>query len=45
LILNAKKKGLKIFINAKIGTPDDPKGLAKDASKIGHLGNGNIKSN
>ncbi|PKH67211.1 hypothetical protein CXF59_12345 [Flavobacterium sp. ALD4] len=38
--IEMQKKGLKIFINAKIGTLDDPKGVAKDVSKIGHLGNG-----
>jgi predicted transport protein len=38
--IEMQKKGLKIFINAKIGALDDPKGLAKDVSKIGHLGNG-----
>ena len=31
---------LKIFINAKNGTLDDPKGLAKDISSVGHWGNG-----
>jgi len=34
------KKALKIFINAKIGTIDDAKNIAKDVSKIGHRANG-----
>lgn len=38
-----QKKSLKVFINAKIGTLDDPKGLAKDISNIGHRGNGDYQ--
>ncbi len=38
-----QKKGLKIFINAKIGALDDPKDLAKDVSNIGHRGNGDYQ--
>lgn len=38
-----QKKSLKVFINAKIGTLDDPKGLAKDVSNIGHRGNGDYQ--
>lgn len=34
------KKGLKIFINLKSGELDDPKGLARDVSNVGHWGNG-----
>ncbi len=34
---------MKIFINAKIGTLDDPKGLVKDVSNIGHRGNGDYQ--
>lgn len=41
--IEMQKKGLKIFINAKIGTLDDPKGLAKDVSSIGHRGNGDYQ--
>jgi predicted transport protein len=41
--IEMQKKGLKIFINAKIGTLDDPKGLAKDVSNIGHRGNGDYQ--
>ena len=35
-----QKKALKIFINAKFGTIDDPKGITKNVSNIGHRGNG-----
>ena len=38
-----QKKSLKIFINTKIGMLDDPKGLAKDVSNIGHRGNGDFQ--
>ncbi|WP_438966344.1 DUF5655 domain-containing protein [Flavobacterium sp.] len=41
--IEIQKKSLKIFINAKIGTLDDPKGLAKDVSNIGHRGNGDFQ--
>jgi predicted transport protein len=41
--IEMQKKGLKIFINAKIGALDDPKGLAKDVSNIGHRGNGDYQ--
>jgi predicted transport protein len=41
--IEMQKKGLKIFLNAKIGALDDPKGLAKDVSKIGHRGNGDYQ--
>lgn len=41
--IEMQKKALKIFINAKIGTLDDPKGLAKDVSNIGHRGNGDYQ--
>lgn len=38
--IEMQKKGLKIFINAKYGTINDPKNIAKDVSNIGHRGNG-----
>ncbi len=38
-----QKKALKIFINAKKGTINDPKGLVKDVSNIGHRGNGDYQ--
>jgi predicted transport protein len=41
--IEIQKKSLKIFINAKIGTLDDSKGLAKDVSNIGHRGNGDYQ--
>ena len=41
--IEIQKKGLKIFINAKIGTLDDPKRLLKDVSNIGHQGNGDYQ--
>lgn len=41
--IEMQKKGLKIFINAKKGTLDDPKGIVKDVSNIGHRGNGDYQ--
>lgn len=41
--IEIQKKGLKIFINAKKGSLNDPKGLVKDVSKIGHRGNGDYQ--
>ena len=41
--IEMQKKGLKIFINTKIGSLDDPKGIAKDVSTIGHRGNGDYQ--
>jgi predicted transport protein len=38
--IEMQKKALKIFINAKFGSINDPKNIAKDVSKIGHRGNG-----
>lgn len=38
-----KKKKMKIHIGAKAGTLDDPKGLAKDVSNIGHYGTGDYE--
>lgn len=37
------KKALKVFINLGKGSLNDPKGLAKDISKIGHWGNGDYE--
>lgn len=37
------KKGLKIFINLKKGQLDDPKGIIKDVSNVGHWGNGDYE--
>lgn len=41
--LEIQKKKMKIFIGAKIGTLDDPKGIAKDVSNIGHYGTGDYE--
>ena len=41
--IEIQKKSLKLFINAKIGSLDDPKGLVKDVSNIGHRGNGDYQ--
>ena len=41
--IEIQKKSLKIFINAKIGSLDDPKGIVKDVSNIGHRGNGDYQ--
>jgi predicted transport protein len=41
--IEIQKKSLKISINAKIGTLDDPKGIAKNVSNIGHRGNGDYQ--
>ena len=38
--LSKKETGLRIYVNAKVGTLDDPKHLFKDVSKVGHWGNG-----
>lgn len=37
------KSSLKIWINLKSGELDDPKGLARDVSSIGHWGNGDYE--
>ena len=41
--LELQKKKIKIYIGAKVGKLDDPKGIAKDVSKIGHFGTGNYE--
>lgn len=38
--IEMQKKALKIFINAKFGSVNDPKNIAKNVSNIGHRGNG-----
>ena len=38
--IEMQRKALKIFINAKFGSINDPKNIAKDVSNIGHRGNG-----
>jgi len=37
------KKGIRIFINIKKGLLDDPKGIVRDVSEIGHWGNGDYE--
>jgi len=41
--INIKKKCLKIWINMRAGDLDDPKGLSRDVSNIGHWGNGDYE--
>ncbi len=41
--IQIQKKKLKLFINAKYGTLDDAKKLARDVSNIGHWGNGDYQ--
>lgn len=41
--IEIQKKSLKIFLNAKWGTLDDSKGIARDVSSIGHSGNGDYQ--
>lgn len=41
--LEIQKKKIKIYIGAKAGALDDPKGIAKDVSKIGHYGTGDYE--
>lgn len=38
-----QKKSLKIWLNSRKGELDDPKGLARDVSQIGHWGNGDYE--
>ncbi|AQR96497.1 DUF5655 domain-containing protein [Clostridium saccharoperbutylacetonicum] len=38
-----QRKGLKIWLNTKMGTIDDSKNIAKDMSKTGHWGNGDYE--
>ena len=38
--IEIQSSGLKISVNIKRGNLDDPKRLARDISKVGHLGNG-----
>lgn len=41
--IHPQKKSLKIWFNMNIGELDDPKGLTKDVSSIGHWGNGDYE--
>lgn len=42
--IEIQKDKLKIYLNAKWGTIDDPKHLFKDVRKIGHWGNGDYRA-
>lgn len=41
--IHIQKKALKIWINLNKGEIDDPKGLSRDVSNIGHWGNGDYE--
>jgi predicted transport protein len=41
--IEIQKKSLKLWINARFGSLDDPKHIAKDVSKLGHYGNGDYE--
>jgi len=41
--ISLQKRTLKLWINAKFGSIEDAKKIAKDVSKIGHLGNGDYE--
>jgi predicted transport protein len=41
--VHIQRKALKIWINLNKGELDDPKGLFRDVSNIGHLGNGDYE--
>ena len=38
-----RKTNLTLFLNIKIGLLNDPKGIARDVSKVGHWGNGDYE--
>lgn len=42
--ITIQRKGLKIWINLKKGSLDDPKKLMRDVSEIGHWGNGDYET-
>lgn len=42
--IEVQKKMLRLTLNAKIGSLDDPKGLLKDVSTIGHWGVGDYRT-
>jgi predicted transport protein len=43
LDVRIQKKALKVWLNLRKGELDDPKGLTKDMSQIGHWGNGDYQ--
>ncbi|APC39281.1 DUF5655 domain-containing protein [Clostridium estertheticum] len=43
LDIHLQKKALKIWLNTKAGTLDDPRNIARDVSNTGHWGNGDYQ--
>ncbi|HHT9133739.1 MAG TPA: DUF5655 domain-containing protein [Candidatus Avalokitesvara rifleensis] len=41
--IHVQKKALKIWLNLRQGELDDPKGLTRDVSNVGHWGNGDYE--
>lgn len=41
--IHVQKKGLKIWLNLQQGELDDPKGITRDVSSVGHWGNGDYE--
>lgn len=41
--IHLQKKALKMWLNTKIGTLDDPKNIMRDVSNTGHWGNGDYE--
>ncbi|MFL0270111.1 DUF5655 domain-containing protein [Candidatus Clostridium radicumherbarum] len=41
--IHLQKKALKIWLNTKSGTLDDPRNIARDVSRTGHWGNGDYE--
>ena len=41
--INIQKNALKLWLNLQLGELDDPKGIARDVSSIGHWGNGDYE--
>ncbi|PKP09232.1 MAG: hypothetical protein CVU09_12000 [Bacteroidetes bacterium HGW-Bacteroidetes-4] len=41
--VHVQKNGLKLWLNLQQGQLDDPKGITRDVSSVGHWGNGNYE--
>ena len=41
--IHIRQNNLKLWLNMPIGSLDDPKGLARDVSQVGHWGNGDYE--
>jgi len=41
--IQIQKNGLKLWLNLKKGQLDDPKGISRDVSSVGHHGNGDYE--